>query len=109
MATEDTAWVAICVSAHRAARDKHDVRFSMIGAEVGILHGGPPKFRECHHHQVVPGGLVAVVDKILSQRIHRPADSSEKVRLAAGERPLITVGVEPSHLGSGYNCVRVVQ
>src|ERR1043166_2195454 len=51
-AAEDSRGIAFVVTADRAAGDKHDAGFSVIGAAIGILNGCSPELRECYDHKI---------------------------------------------------------
>src|SRR5579859_6536510 len=58
-ATEHAKSVALAVALDAAAGDEHHAALGMVRAGRAVLHGGAPKFRERHDHDIVPAHLRA--------------------------------------------------
>ena len=109
MTAKNTGGVAFVIAFDRAASDEHDAGFRVIGAAVGVLDGRAAEFRERNNDEIVPGGLVAVVEEIFPERENRPGNAPLQVRVRARQRTLGAVRIEPAHFGAGDDGVGLIQ
>ena len=92
-----------------AAGDIHHAGLGVVGAVVRILNGGATEFRQGHNDQVIPAALVGILAEILPERVNRPTDPLQQVRVGAGGSALIAVGIPTVDLSAGHQSVGFVK